>query len=404
MAGRWLVLVLLVAAGLARGAPPDVLVEGQVVDDATGAPIASAMVTVWDSRYAEPPATTDTDGRFRLVRETVELVAGRQRVMPQVVVRAPGWAPAAIRPYPYLIRGEHTGLVVRLSRPIPLAGRVVDPGGAPLEGARVQVMGTLRDEGGGCEEARDHFCGPVEWDWEATTDRDGQFTIDDLASDEPGLARVHVVVTSPGRRQLGRKGREVRLDDPPLEVVLAPEATLAGTVVDPGGDPIVRARVSRYELDRSPDTSRRSRPREEDAVDRSDRFLVRELERAVWHVQDRGPGRVVWGDAGDDRRVRRNPGLITLTRPDGTFELRPLTPGRRWFLVAAPGYGERLVELEAPATGVRVVLAPEGRLRGQLLCVPELPRDSTRPKNRAHSAQEPPATPKPSRRNHSRDP
>lgn len=371
MEGRRLVALLLLAvAAQARGAPPDLLVEGRVVDDATGAPIASATVSVQERRYAEPPATTDGEGRFRLVRETIEPVSSGRGTGAQLVASAPGWAPASIRPYPHLRRGQHTGLVVRLSRPIPLSGRVVDPSGAPLEGAEVQVIGTLRCEGGGCDgTARDHACGPVDWAWRATTNAAGWFAIDDLAPDAPGVAQVYVVVTAAKRRQLGRKGREVRPGDPPLEVVLAPEAAIEGTVVDATGAPIEGAYVTRFGVEVPRSTTRIPRPPEDDEVARADRFSVRYEGSEPASIFDRGPGRFAGSTAEPayERRIGRLRGHVTLSGADGRFALGPLTPVRQLLAVGAPGRGEVLVEVDAPASSLRVVLAPARSLRGQVV-------------------------------------
>lgn len=211
MEGRRLVALLLLAvAAQARGAPPDLLVEGRVVDDATGAPIASA--TAQSARSAATPSRPprrDGEGRFRLVRETIEPVSsfrtrhrraargerpglgsGLDPPLPAPSARTahrprrpPLTTDPALRPRGRPVRRAARGGRGAGDRDAPVRGR-----GLRRDGARSRVRpGRLGLEG---DDQRRRWSSPI----------------DDLAPDAPGVAQVYVVVTAAKRRQLGREG------------------------------------------------------------------------------------------------------------------------------------------------------------------------------------------------------
>ena len=113
---------------------------GRLVQDHSGAPIASADVTVARVGARELAAELETDGDGRFAAPT--LPAGEYRIR----VEKPGFAAVNLSTRVYA--GNRTELALRLVRFASISGRVIDGTGAPVRGARVLPLiasrGTLR--------------------------------------------------------------------------------------------------------------------------------------------------------------------------------------------------------------------------------------------------------------------
>lgn len=114
---------------------PGRTLDGTVVDDATGAPIANAEIVVAESALSSTPRTTHTDatGAFHLtgLRDGVDAI---------VSVHAEGLVPIVAQAW------SGGPLALRLSRAGAVAGVVLDADRRPIEGARLEVWG--EQEGG----------------------------------------------------------------------------------------------------------------------------------------------------------------------------------------------------------------------------------------------------------------
>ncbi|MBI5083546.1 MAG: carboxypeptidase regulatory-like domain-containing protein [Acidobacteria bacterium] len=175
---------------LMRAAPQTGFVEGTVVDAASGAPLATATVTV---RYDRNPAgsgrltsqntagnvtTTSVDGRFRL-----EAVAG---IPFHFAVKREGYTSIGEAfgregPNTYTLQPakEISGVVVRLDPEASLSGRVFDPElNKPVAGLTVQAMMKTRSDGSV------YFAGMQQ----AKTGEDGSYRISALP---PGEYRLY---------------------------------------------------------------------------------------------------------------------------------------------------------------------------------------------------------------------
>jgi hypothetical protein len=128
------------------------MVEGQVVEAALGRPLAGVRVALSTNR--EAPAHTDSAGWYRLRRardgmsHLVECAAAGYASDSAVLsFRADGrWSVERVGPSG-LLTTAGTGLArvdLALHPVRTLTGRVVDPGGSPLDGASVRVQGYYR--------------------------------------------------------------------------------------------------------------------------------------------------------------------------------------------------------------------------------------------------------------------
>ncbi|MEM8709638.1 MAG: carboxypeptidase-like regulatory domain-containing protein [Planctomycetota bacterium] len=107
-------------------------------------------------------------------------------------------------------------------------GRVLDPGGSPVAGARIEIDGFTRNLKG-------------------STDDAGRFSFDSAVSGEPDARRVAAVDAwapgfAPARTELAIEADQVG----PLDITLRESFALQGTVVDAKGEPI-RAGITLYE-------------------------------------------------------------------------------------------------------------------------------------------------------------
>jgi hypothetical protein len=207
--------------------------EGRVVADADGSPVAGATVDArawstakrWEARAR---AVTGADGSFRVTAAAAQ--QGR------LYVRAAGFAPAE-RETP----AARTGFVVRLARAARVTGRVTALAtGAPAEGVDVYVWpGAAR----GSERA-----------WaeggHGVTDVEGLYGIDGLVPGERTVLAMGRGWITPAASHAVPSGWDPLAVDVPaggsvvVDLVVVPAGRVAGRVLEPGGAPARAARVT----------------------------------------------------------------------------------------------------------------------------------------------------------------
>ncbi|MCB9913831.1 MAG: carboxypeptidase regulatory-like domain-containing protein [Planctomycetes bacterium] len=207
-------------------------VEGRLVDDTSGAPLAgtrvllrpldevrgeglvASLIQQGGTLYRE---RSDADGRFAFAR----LAAGSYELSVEPRGEPPLAAPAPLRFElgPDEVRRD---VELRLARAAELAGTVLDAGGAPVEGATV----LCRREDGAAARPR-----------EATSGADGSFVVTGLS------VGAHVVqATAPGYAGSRVDGVEVRATaGEPLELRLARGVLVTVVVTGPDGAPLAGA-------------------------------------------------------------------------------------------------------------------------------------------------------------------
>lgn len=254
--------------GLKLALPPELIVQGRVLDP-QGRPVAEADVRVrsasrrrqsWEPGRRVLQVATGPEGRFRISAEAAEMVDLR--------VEAEGFAPTELR------RAEEEltePLDIVLRRGAAVAGRAVDPDGAPLPGVAVRLFEEV--EGGFSDwvprEQRDLAR-------ETVTGDDGRFLARHLA---PGAYDLEL-------RLEGRAPRLLPGVEPPEEleegaaldlgdVVLEPGTALEGRVVDADGAPVSDAEVR---LDHSAPPPGFELENRETTTDAEGRFRLEDLQ------------------------------------------------------------------------------------------------------------------------------
>lgn len=260
--------------------------EGVVVDDADGRPLAGAEVWLARPGRSIEAAPTDAEGRFG------PLPAGSEAERQFVAVRADGYAPAL---EPVVLRGtvegEPVGLEIRMRRAALWRGRVLDARGEPVEGAEVSYSA---DGVADRPMAR------------ATSDAGGWFTIEPPPPPAPG--RRIVLHATAGGAQAALALRPLDPPPTPLELRLANDMAVGGRLVDRSGRPIAGAEVrvvpvwERALPAATPDpaTSRIHLGNERGlaawvgATDGDGRFLVAAVPPGTWQLHVRHGGMERW--------------------------------------------------------------------------------------------------------------
>ncbi|MHC4715724.1 MAG: ankyrin repeat domain-containing protein, partial [Planctomycetota bacterium] len=219
-----------------RDAPPAVSATGQVVD-ASGNPVAGAVVRAYEPHQDETGRTTDVvladktttkaDGSFRLTWKP-----GRTaHYWPILIARKPGMA-LGWRDWDYRKMAD-LHVTIALLKPTKLAGVVVDEQGRPVSGAvvRAELKRPDKDDTFGTWVPRRR---PLEW-LTAETDESGRFSFHEV----PVGVGAEFFVTAPGRAKLSTRSLRPASFKPQfaagrtdIRITLPLEAIIAGTVVD----------------------------------------------------------------------------------------------------------------------------------------------------------------------------
>ncbi len=172
-------------------------VRGRVLDAETGRPVAGAEVAF----AAAGTARTDARGAFEMGSVPPGLVRIEVRTEGRPRLR---WEDRIGEPPPALELHAPAGRSV--------SGRMLDPGGEPVVGARVQWLGTEGDRA------------------EARADGEGRFRLDGIAADHNGLLRA----TAHGFAE-GEVHVPIGIEE--IDIPLADGARLEGRVVKRDGSP-----------------------------------------------------------------------------------------------------------------------------------------------------------------------
>lgn len=371
-------------------------------------PAGSIALEVRAAATDKPVAGADVEVRSTIVWAgktaadgTLTLDGVGETYMTQIVVRAPGFAPAALRLPTTGDPKVPQRQTVRLVAGAPVTGRVVDPNGKPIAGARVLAVDVTQPFPV-VDARRDAV----------VTDAKGAFRFDAVAAGTIRFTADHAA-HAPGSSVPyvldGTRPRQV-------EVKLAPGASLAGTVKDPAGKPVAGAEVrvvARGGLE--------WRYARQAVTDASGGFALGGLPRRALEVVAIGDGTAsvitpapldqktkltltltldvagaiagtvvdeagkeipeaqvmvepVWRGAAGEReawQVRRIPAV--LADGGGAFRVGALPAGDYVVRAARPGSAPDSLWLRAGApaktgdTALRIVLPPDGKLTGKVL-------------------------------------
>jgi hypothetical protein len=210
------------------GAEPGPRVAAFVLDGATGRPVPGARLTLWPERagtevvsYAEIVARGACDARGVAVVDTTGWEGGNAHW----VADAPGYAPETVW-------GERPPTRMLLRRGVEVRGRVLDPFGAPVADALVDIFP-------GCSHS-----GRVR---EARTTKDGTFTLRDVVPNGDLHGCVHASAGlcrfEEGFGTLGRR---------PVDLALRTSIVVRGRFVDDEKRPVAGVTVRGTEFRRWP--------------------------------------------------------------------------------------------------------------------------------------------------------
>jgi protocatechuate 3,4-dioxygenase beta subunit len=212
--------ILVTAEHQPAGLTESRVLAGKVVDE-EGRPVASARVML----ERNEPAVTRDSGVFEVLNPptgTLSMAIYRQ-----------GFAPLLIRRLEIAERDLRIDLgMLTLRKSAVLEGRVTDPQGKPVAGAKVFAT-TL------AVVVMDRFNAPIkENPGNVVTDAEGRFRFREL---HPGETfTLYVQRAGYIDEALGA----IRATDgKPLEIVLQPEATISGSVIDEAGEPVPNATI-----------------------------------------------------------------------------------------------------------------------------------------------------------------
>jgi len=368
--------------------------EGRVISTEGGAPVSGAELTF--SRAGAASSTrAASDGAFTFQPPS----AGRwllQAVVAQGYLPfAPEWGHS---PVELLARtGLHVrGIEVHLAPALELTGRVVDEDGTPVAGASVRVLGPLAEAA--LVPVLDRFVSDVR----------GEFR---FSGPEGALLEARKEGYRPGRAELDWNASVNRRVTIELSVARRDQGqggTVAGRVVQRGGDPVPGALVSAGRMRWSGEGP----PVAQALSDADGSFTLLALDPGRYRVTARaeghapaslarvdpgardlllelGPGGRLRGCVRDgasgaplapftvmvfdrrgplEREIERS---LSVIDPSGCYVLDDLGPGPAAVVVAAPGYGaSRELSVDVPASGEAVAdafLTRGGRVIGRVV-------------------------------------
>ena len=299
---------------------------------------------------------TDVDGRYRLTgvpRDTVLVTATHPDYLP----RGPDLASFLLSH----TTDERLGPDLEMVRAVVKRGRVLDAEGRPVAGARIATW----PRGLALTPEVRRALARAGLRWTAVSDNEGRFTLRQL----PDVA-LQVVAQHPLR------GRSDVLSDA-FELRLHPPLVVGGSVVDEYGTPVAGALLTGLNLRAAtgPDGRYRLRGRgvwEHDLTVRHPAHVTLTLRARVNFDTGRAPELTLF--RGHVIRGRVDPGgaLVLVgrralrARPDGSFELTGLSPGRHRVEIHAAGRVPRFVEAEADGAELDVRLEPAAALLGRV--------------------------------------
>ncbi|HSF16198.1 MAG TPA: carboxypeptidase regulatory-like domain-containing protein [Vicinamibacteria bacterium] len=370
---------------LERGGPS---LSGRVLDGDTLEPIAAAVV---ESRAVAASGRLHDHPRFGLV-ETVSDREGRFELRGlgegpyRVRASAPGYGSSSNDN-----ANPEAGVVLYLFRGVGIYGRVTDEKGEPVEGVFVDAEWTGSDIF-----SRQHVSSTQQ------TDAEGGFAVLGL---EPGRYRLYARHPdyAPSASEATLENRDVEVD-----LVLTKGVSVTGRLVDANDEP-VRGRAALEALDGG-SVGRLIEPRLAADTDDDGTFTLSDVPRGEHrlrlsargygsesvdlYVGGKSPvdiGEVVLevgiairgvvvdsngegiGDArvqafkagGSDRGISEGE-LATETDWEGRFVLAGLEEALYHLMVAAPGYGREVTDVEAGSATITVALRPAGTIRGSV--------------------------------------
>jgi uncharacterized GH25 family protein len=345
---------------------PTSAVEGKAVDG-DGKPVAGARIVILptDRRagFQIEDGTSDDGGVFRI--EDVPPGAAEARAT------ARGFQAASVSNLEIRAGQDLKGVEIVLAAGAAVEGRVLSPAGRPVAGADVEVLAA--------EEGRRFFMMPVS----AQTDGDGRYRLEGVA---PGARTVQASHES---YRSAVRDLEVRPGENTLDISLEGGSEVRGRVVDEGGAPVPGARVSLREGVRSWDlpggvsgadggftlegvadgTYRLLGEKDGFARDEDGQEVVVAGSSVGGLEIKLGRGGAVVGQLlGLDFtelsqvQIRAGGGMWGRTgtvRPDGTYRVENLAPGKRRIVATLPGgtrQADGEVELEPGVSETRLDL------------------------------------------------
>lgn len=347
------------------------MVTGQVRDRATQRPVEGAEVTFW-GKIGERTTTSGPDGHYQ-----VEVPFGAWSA------RALSGEDALSLTQAVRVNARTIAVDLELDRLAHVHGVVTDASGRPVRGAEVSNQGTDK----GMREALDASVGRA-----VLTDGSGRYRLAVAAGE------VRLVATAEGK--LGHRAVPAVAAGGDLEVdlVLAPLATIDGTVVDEHGKPVPEAVVTAFVAILDIDLN----VKREVATGADGRFMVVNLDPGLLTLSARtvdgaaAPGQLIPLDHGDlhDLVLRLAPagtlagrvtysdgrpvgaatikvkrmGLaesfaVTTTDRDGAWSVRGPVDAQ-FEVVARDEYGIARADRVTTAAPVELVIAVPGGLRG----------------------------------------
>ncbi len=371
---------------------PGGALEVRVRSSEGAAPIAGATVELRE--VGSRSATTDAQGLARF--------SAIGHAWPVLWVSAPGHAPHARLIETSGVPGATDRQLVELTRGAPVAGRVLDPAGKPIAGARV-----LADPVAEPFPVFDHDRDAV------TSDDQGNWRIPALAAGTYRFIAHHAGFAQTATAPTALDGQNPRTG---IDIRMEPGASVAGIVRDAAGQPVAAALV-RVVTTAGTVSWRLQREAYSDADGRFRIGGLARLPASALAIHDLGSSPIValdlaarpeqeielqlsiagtlagtvvtgggepvpeaqvlaepeWTGAVDERPTWRVRGaLMLIADAGGAFKFTGVPPGRYRLRAAHPGAPYSALELhpgqpaEAGATGVKVVLPAEGTITGRV--------------------------------------